>query len=183
VVFRGYVRVGGSHVASSGSLPAFRARRSERAFANGHPFPKALEQEGILFRKPSTKRASFFESPRAGGLPFSKALRQKGASIFTSPRPKGLPFPKALDEKGILFRKPSTKRAILSESPRAGGLPFLKAPARGNVRYRITSKPKGNNEGSLFPKPFSRGLSNRKALLEKGSSFRKPFFLSRGRAF
>jgi hypothetical protein len=161
VVFRGYVRVGGSHVASSGSLHAFRARRSERAFANGHPFPKALEREGILFRKPSTKRASFFESPR----------------------PKGHPFPKALDEKGILFRKPSTKRAILSESPRAGGLPFLKAPARGNVRYRITSKPKRNNEGSLFPKPFSRGLSNRKALLEKGSSFRKPFFLSRGRAF
>ena len=122
---------------------------------------RGLSQMGILFRKPSSRRASFSESPR----------------------PKGHPFPKALDEKGILFRKPSTKRAILSESPRAGGLPFLKAPARGNVRYRITSKPKRNNEGSLFPKPFSRGLSNRKALLEKGSSFPKPFFLSRGRAF
>jgi len=144
---------------------------------------RGLSQMGILFRKPSSERASFSESPRLKGLPFPKALRHKRASIFASPRPKGHPFPKALDQKGILFRKPSTKRASLSESPRAGGLPFLKAPARGNVRYRITSKPKRNNEGSLFPKPFSRGLSNRKALLEKGSSFRKPFFLSRGRAF
>jgi hypothetical protein len=142
VVFRGYVRVGGSHVASSGSLPAFLAARSVRAFANGHPLPKpltkkghpfskALVKKGLLFRKPPTLRASFSESPR----------------------PKGQAFP---------------------EAPRAGGLPFLKAPARGNDRYRIASKPKRNNEGSLFPKPFPRGLSNRKALLEKGSSFPKP---------
>jgi hypothetical protein len=150
-----------------------RASFSESPRPKGHPFSKALEREGILFRKPSTKRASFSESPSTQTGEHFRKPSTKRASFSKSPQPK----------KGILFRKPSTKRASLFESPRAGGLPFLKAPARGNVRYRITSKPKRNNEGSLFPKPFSRGLSNRKALLEKGSSFRKPFFLSRGRAF
>ena len=86
---------------------------------------------------------------------------------------KGHPFPKALGHKGHPFPK----------APRAGGLPFPKAPARGNDRYRIASKPKRNNEGSLFPKPFPRGPSNRKALWEKGSSFPKPLFSVKGARF
>ncbi len=130
----GYVRVGGSHMASSGSLPAFRAPQCKGAFVKACPpwapvLESPLTQKGRHFQKPSTKRASFSESPSTQkGKHFYKPST-KGATLLASPRPKGHPFPKALRHtNGQAFSQALYQGASFSESPRPKGRAPSQAP-------------------------------------------------------
>jgi hypothetical protein len=73
VVFRGYVRVGGSHVVRTRGLPAFLAPQCERAFVKASPSPRGLSNKRApLTKKGLLKKDALLVEGFRKGEPFCK---------------------------------------------------------------------------------------------------------------